>query len=77
MASARLPEAFGAIVKSRRLKAGFSQEELAHLAKTNQGYISMIESGERSPSLTTIALLAKALGTSMTSLIRAVERELG
>ncbi len=77
MASAKLPEAFGAVVKSRRVKAGLSQEELAHRAKTNQGYISMLERGERSPSLTTIGLLAKALRTSITALMRAVERELG
>lgn len=62
-------------MKARRLRAGLSQEELAHRASTNQGYISMIERGERSPSLVTISLLANALGCSMTSLIRAVERD--
>ena len=54
-----------------------SQEELAHRARTNQSYVSLLERGERSPSLTTLELLADALKTSMSSLVKAVERELG
>ena len=74
MATARLTREFGAVLKARRLKSGLSQEALAHKARTQQGYISLIERGKRSPSLVTISLLAKALGISMTALIREVEQ---
>ena len=77
MASAsKLTKAFGTVLRQRRLKAGLSQEALAHLAKTQQGYISLMERGKRSPSLVTLALLAEALGVSMAALVREVERAL-
>ena len=68
----KLTRAFGAILRERRTKAGLSQEALAHLAKTQQGYISLMEHGRRSPSLVTLALLAEALNVSMATLVREV-----
>ena len=44
--------------------------------RPSRSYISLIEHGDRSPSLVTISLLAKALGTSMTALIREVEQSM-
>ena len=50
------------------------QEEVAFRAKTHQGYISLIEHGQRSPSVVTLSLLAKALDTTMGSIVRERER---
>lgn len=69
-----MTEVLGQILRRRRLKAGLSQEEVAFRAKSHQGYISLIERGERSPSVVTLSLIADALDTSMTSIIREVER---
>jgi len=74
--SADVTEVLGQVLRQRRLKAKLSQEEVAFRASTQQGYISLIERGERSPSVVTLSLLARALDTSMTSIIRDVERAL-
>ena len=71
-----LPHFFGAVVRARRHAAGLSQEALAVAAGLDRTYISMLERGERTPSLGTVLLLARALGTSMTSLVSATERKL-
>jgi transcriptional regulator with XRE-family HTH domain len=61
--------------KARREAAGVSQEGLAHAAKLHRTYISMLERGERKPTLLTVLLLARALGTTMTSLVSELERK--
>jgi len=73
---ATLTEVLGQVLRRRRLKAKLSQEEVALRAGTYQAYISLIEAGSRSPSVVTLSLLAKALDTSMSSIIRDVERAL-
>lgn len=55
---------FGAVVRSRRLALGISQEELAANAGVHRTYIGSVERGERNISLLNIHALAKALGTS-------------
>lgn len=67
---------FGAVLRDRRLRARLSQEELGHRANTSQGYVSLVENGERSPSIVMVELFAQALGTSMSALLRSVEREM-
>jgi transcriptional regulator with XRE-family HTH domain len=59
---------FGAAVRARRLKLGFSQEKLAELADLDRTYIGGIERGERNPSLLNIAKVAKALDLTVMSL---------
>jgi transcriptional regulator with XRE-family HTH domain len=60
---------FGLMLKSERLKRSLSQEALAELSGLSRNYISSIERGAVSPSLTTLEKLAKALGISLTKLI--------
>ncbi|MCA8951146.1 MAG: helix-turn-helix transcriptional regulator [Planctomycetes bacterium] len=60
-------------VRSRRLKAGLSQEDLAFEAEIHPTYVSLVERGKRNPTILVLAALARALGTSMTSIIREVE----
>src|SRR5438270_14054066 len=70
----RVPALFGSVIRARREAAGLSQEALAKAAKLHRTYISMLERGERTPSLGTVLMLARALGTSMSSLVTATER---
>lgn len=53
--------AFGAVVRSRRLEIGISQEELAGLVPLERSHMGKIERGEHSPSLTLMLKLARAL----------------
>lgn len=66
--------AFGQIVRSRRVAAGMSQEELAAQADLHRTFISMIERGRRNPSLTVIKKLAHGLQTTASSLVEESER---
>lgn len=69
-----LEQNFGAVVRRRRRSAGLSQEALATKAGLHRTYISLLERGERTPSILVVRQLAEALDTSMTSLIRQLER---
>lgn len=61
---ARTPElaALGEAIRSTRLKAELSQEELADLAETDAKQIGDLERGVGNPSYMTLALVASALG---------------
>lgn len=51
----------GSNVRRQRLRSGFSQEELAARMGMNQAYVSKLESGKLNPTITTVALTARAL----------------
>jgi len=61
--------AFGRVLRGARLDAGYSQEELAERADMDRTYPSLLETGKRSPTITTIFFLASALGISAIELI--------
>lgn len=63
---------FGKRVREVRQERGLSQMALADLLQVTTTYIGRIERGERSPSLPTIARLAKALETSVSELCREI-----
>ena len=73
MASVSLKKRFGQVVRRRREGAGLSQETLALEAGLHPTYISLLERGLRNPSLVTVQVLAQALETTMTSLVRELE----
>ncbi|WP_339389438.1 helix-turn-helix domain-containing protein [Nitrosomonas sp. Nm33] len=54
------PESFRAL----RLRAGYSQKQLAQKIGMSQPNICELESGKRKPSSDTLLRLAKALGTT-------------
>lgn len=60
---------FGKQLRKLRKEAGYSQEELADLAKLHPTYIGQIERGLRNPSLVNLQKLAKALKTSSGKLL--------
>lgn len=66
---------FGEVLRRRREAAGLSQEALAADAGLHRNYVGLLERGKRIPSILVVEKLATALGTTMSSLLRAVERQ--
>lgn len=54
-------KAFGMALRKQRLSQGRTQEALAHDAELDRTYISLLELGQRSPTLDTVFELCKAL----------------
>ncbi len=67
---------FGGIVKKYRLQQKLSQEKLAELANLDRTYISQIERGLKSPSITSLISLSKALKVKASILVSEMENEL-
>ncbi|WP_082889414.1 helix-turn-helix domain-containing protein [Methylomonas koyamae] len=63
-------EAFGAVLKKARSDKGFSQEQLALSCDLDRTFISMLERGQRQPSLTSILTISASLGISADRLIK-------
>lgn len=70
----RLRLAFGDAVRAARTKLGLSQEALAEACEKHRTYVSLIERGSSSPTLTTIARIATALELSASELVGRAER---
>ena len=66
---------FGAALRRVRLAAGMSQEQLGLEAGVQRNFISLIETGQNQPTITTIAKLARALGLRASELVVEAERE--
>lgn len=72
-AGGRLNRGFGHVLHGLRVRAHLSQEQLAAMSGLHRTYISILERGQRSPTLDTIAVLARALGRPPHYLIRQAE----
>jgi transcriptional regulator with XRE-family HTH domain len=68
---------FGAVLRRRREEAGISQEALAAEAELHRNYVGLLERGKQIPTILVVEKLATALGTTITSLMRDVEKESG
>ena len=68
-----LQKRFAAVVRSKRLHAMLSQEELAHKASLHPTYISLLENCKRMPSLLVVQKIAAALDVTMTALVNEIE----
>ena len=64
---------FGLRVRTLRLERGLSQEALADAADLHRTHISLIERGERSVRLETVAAVAAALGVQPADLMPRLE----
>ncbi len=73
MAGEEITREFGTLVRRLRLEKGLSQERLAELCGLHRNYIGAIERAERTPSIVTADKLAKALGTTLSSLFMRIE----
>jgi len=72
--SRTLGEAVGAEITRLRVDRGWSQSELAHDLGYTERYIGQMERGSKSPTLRTLADLAKAFSTDVSTIITAAER---
>jgi transcriptional regulator with XRE-family HTH domain len=61
MARVSTQQKFGKRIRTLRLEAGYTQEELGFKTGLDRTYISGIETGKRNPSLRNVGKLAKAL----------------
>lgn len=68
-----LEQAFGNVLRKFRTARGLSQEKLAFACDRHPTFISLIERGQRSPTLRTLFLLAKALEVKPSRLVADVE----
>lgn len=69
-----LADAFGSVLKKYRTKANLTQEKLAEHCKIERTFISMLERGERRPSLSMVFELANVLKVSPTRIVKEVEK---
>jgi transcriptional regulator with XRE-family HTH domain len=56
--------AFGGVLRQARARSGLSQEALGLACDIDRTYVSLLERGERQPSLSTIFALCEHLGAS-------------
>jgi transcriptional regulator with XRE-family HTH domain len=73
MATKDLARRFADVVRQRRKQAKLSQERLAEKADLSSKMISLVERGERTPSLTVAESIAKGLSVPFWRLIKEAE----
>lgn len=69
-------EAFGKILRTRRLALELSQEELAGRAGIAMRYVSLLEGNKRQPTLTTLYGIASALELTLGEFMTLIENEM-
>ncbi|WP_226034339.1 helix-turn-helix domain-containing protein [Aquitalea palustris] len=65
--------AFGVALRDLRKQRGLSQEALGFEADLTRNYISLLELGDRSPTLDTMVALCRALEISLAHLVSTIE----
>jgi len=63
-------KAFGLVLKKARLEKNVSQEQLALDCELDRTFISMLERGQRQPSLTSILAISSSLDIQAHKLIK-------
>lgn len=71
--SGRMAKAVGREVRKLRTASGLSQEALADAVGVHRTQIGFVERGENTTSIHTLALLAKALGTKASAILKAID----
>ena len=66
--------ALGIALRSRRLAAGMTQETLGLESGVQRNFISLIETGQNQPTITTIFKLAEALNIRPSKLVADAEK---
>ncbi len=70
-----IKQAVGELVRQKRVKKGWSQEQLSSEAGISNRFLQDIEAGEKMTSLTTLFKLSDALGVTPDKLILPVWKE--
>lgn len=64
------------LLREKRKEAGLSQLEVAKRLSRSQSFVSKYESGELRLDLVELSLVCRALGMSLSSLVRQYERRI-
>ena len=64
---------FGEVLRHARKERGLTQYRLAKMVKRNPRYISMLGHNKREPQLSTVLMLARAMGMDVGELVRNVD----
>ena len=70
-----LADNIGTVLRRLRKQAHLSQEQLGFEAGLERNFISMLELGQRQPTLTTIEKISAALKITASELVAQVEAE--
>lgn len=65
--------AFGSVLREVRKRSGLTQEQLALAADIDRTFVSLIERGERQPTIRVLFRLAVAMHVSAAQLIQMTE----
>lgn len=68
-----IAKTFGLVLRQLRKDTGMTQEQLGLEAGLERNFISMLELGQRQPTLTTIFKVAVALGVKPSEVVALVE----
>lgn len=68
--------AFGDVLRAARTQAGLSQEALGLACEIDRTYVSLLERGERQPTLSTIFALSQQLGVAADVLVARTSKAL-
>lgn len=71
----KIAVAFGNIIKKARKETGISQQQLADRCKLNRTYISLLERGERQPTVTSIIKIARILKVKPSEMFQEYEND--
>lgn len=69
-------EIFGNLIKDIRKDKSISQEQLAEKTGLDRTFISLIETGKRNPTLTSICKLSKGLNITTSELFKLYETKI-
>ncbi|MGW1005058.1 helix-turn-helix domain-containing protein [Streptomyces sp. NPDC002520] len=68
-------DGIGQHLRRERLERGFTLEALAEKTGLSRSYLSNVERDVNSPTINTLRTIVDALGTTLSQLFRAVDRE--
>jgi transcriptional regulator with XRE-family HTH domain len=69
-------DAFGMVLRELRQRKGWSQEALAFESQTDRTYVSLLELGKNSASVTMVFKLCAALGISPADFMQMVQNRI-
>ncbi|MEC9358663.1 MAG: helix-turn-helix transcriptional regulator [Pseudomonadota bacterium] len=69
--------AFGSVLRAMRSSAGLSQEALGFECDLDRTYVSLLERGERQPTLGTVFALSEHLDVAPEVLVRETRKAMG
>jgi transcriptional regulator with XRE-family HTH domain len=61
-------------IRKARQKAGLTQEKLAFEARVSRQYVSLLELGQKSPTVDVLLRLCKAMSASAAGIIAKIEK---